>query len=85
MIFHPGSEILILPWLSYLGCHERAVHWLHWNSHTWQTSDIIVMLKSVTSCHVASQSIQEHLGVFFLLKHKTRYLTMSKKKNPLFV
>ena len=27
MILYPGSEILILPCLSYPGCHERTVHW----------------------------------------------------------
>ena len=34
LIFYPGPENLILPILSYPGCHMRAVHWLYCNSHT---------------------------------------------------
>ena len=45
MIFNPGKENLILPMLSYAGCHVKAVHWLYWNSCTRSTSDVIVMLK----------------------------------------
>ena len=65
MIFYPGIENLILPMLSYPGCHIRAVHWLYWNSR-----DIVVKLrywyvKVTSSCHVASQRIQELLGAFF--------------------
>ena len=38
----PGSEILILPMLSYPGCQERAVRWLYWNSRTLSSSDVNV-------------------------------------------
>ena len=38
----PWDRNLILPMLSYPGCHERTVHWLYWNSCTWTSSDIIV-------------------------------------------
>ena len=31
----------ILPRLS----HEGYIHWLYWNSRTWSSSDVIVMLK----------------------------------------
>ena len=40
-------------------------------------------VKVTSSCHAASQRIQELLGAFF--KHKMRYLMVSKKKDPLFV
>ena len=31
----------ILPWLS----REGYIHWLNWNSRTWSSSDVIVILK----------------------------------------
>ena len=33
---------LILPMLSYPGCHANVVHWLYWNSRIWSSSDAIV-------------------------------------------
>ena len=43
--------LIILPMLSYSGCHERIVHWLYWNSHTWSSIDV----KVTSSCDIASQ------------------------------
>ena len=34
-------------------CQERAVHWFYWNSHTWLSSDVIVV-KVTSSCNVTS-------------------------------
>ena len=45
LIFYHGIENRILPMLSYLGCHVRAVHWLYWNPCTLSSSDVLVMLK----------------------------------------
>ena len=41
---YPGPDILILPMLPYPGCHEGIVHWLYWNSYTWASSDVIIIL-----------------------------------------
>ena len=76
------KSYLLLPMLSYPGCHAKARHWLYWNSRIWSSSDAIVV-KMTPSCHFASQHIQELLGAF--LKHKTPYSMVSKKKKPLFV
>ena len=39
----------ILPRLS----RECFTHWLYWNSHTWSSSDVIVV-KVTSSCEIAS-------------------------------
>ena len=79
----------ILPWdrISYLtqailprlSC-EGYIHWLYWNSHTWSSSDVIVMLKW-------RHHLKLDLSIFrdfckLILKYKK---VVSKKKNPLFV
>ena len=38
---YPGIENLILARLS----REGFIHWLYWNSRTWSSSDVIVILK----------------------------------------
>ena len=61
----------------------RTVHWLYWNSHTWSSGNLIVMLKW-------NHHIMSHLSIFRnfwepFFKHKMWYLMVSKKKNLLFV
>ena len=52
--FYTGIENLILPMLSYPSCHVlRAVHWLYWNSRTWSSSDVVVMVVSRHQCEIA--------------------------------
>ena len=65
--------------LSFPGCGERVVHWLHWDSRTYSSSDVIVMLK--WRHHVIS-----HLSVFRnFWEPLMRYLKLSKKNNSFIV
>ena len=66
----------VLPRLS----RECFIHWLYWNSRTWSSSDVIVML-------MWRHHVKLYLSLFsdflkLILKKKT---VVSKKKNPLIV
>ena len=76
----PGSEILILPMLSYPDCHERNVHCLLWNSCKWSSSDINAQSK--WRHHI--KCISAYSGTSGSL-FKNKQSTVRKKKNPLFV
>ena len=68
---------VILPKLLHEGC-TLVVFELKRMVVKWRPGYV----KVTSSCHVASQRIQEFLGDFF--KHKMPYLMVSKKKDPLF-
>ena len=75
--FHPEIENLILQRLSYRVSHVRAVHWLYWNSRTWSSSDVIVILNwrhYIMSYHSVFRNFWEPL-----LNMKGWYLMVSKK------
>ena len=61
--FYLGIENLILPILSYIGCHVRAVHWLYRNSCTWSSRDVIVSYNEIVSGR-----IQGLLEAYFQMK-----------------
>ena len=65
--YYPVIEIVILPMLSDLGYHVRAIHCLYCNSRTCSSSDVIVMYVKVTSSYVASHvsTFSESSGYLF--------------------
>ena len=56
--FYLGIENLILPMLSYPGCHVRDLYIGCIGTHTHGR-------QAMSSCHVPSQRIHELLGAFF--------------------
>ena len=69
----------ILPWdrksylthaiLPRLSC-ESYIHWLYWNSRTWSSSDVIVMLKWRHHAKLHLSLFRDYWGLFWNLKKR---------------
>ena len=70
--------------LFYPGCHVRALYigCIGTQAHNGKETSLLLNVKVMSSCIIASQHTQEPLEAYFKIKKKIKLV--SKKKNLLF-